>query len=222
VTEDNVKKAANEQAAEVSAGLGEGDYRIIEKERCFDGFFKIDKLTITHKLFAGGWIEPIQRELFVRGDATCLLPYDPVLDKVLLIEQFRVGACMRDTSPWLLEMIAGINEPDESPESVARREAVEEAGIEVGEMVKICDYFVSPGGTNEKVHLYCAPADVAEAGGIHGLRDEGEDIRVVVLSREDAYGLVRSGKIDNAASIMALQWLQLNYQALVAKWAPQS
>lgn len=194
------------------------DYKVLDKQRCYDGFFKIDKLTISHKLFAGGWIEPIQRELFVRDDATCLLPYDPVQDKVIMIEQFRVGVCTREASPWLLELIAGINEPGETAESVARREAVEEAGITVGELVSICDYFVSPGGSTEKVKLYCGFANVSGAGGIHGLPEEGEDIRVVVLSRVEAYDLMRQGKIDNAASIMALQWLQLNYSSLVSRW----
>jgi ADP-ribose pyrophosphatase len=203
----------------MNSRFGAEDYQVLKRERCFDGFFKIDKLTIRHRLFEGGWIESLQRELFVRDDATCLLPYDPVLDKVLLIEQFRVGACGRERSPWLLELVAGINEPGEPPESVARREAVEEAAVEVGELISICEYFVSPGGNSERVRIYCGQADLsAHEGGVHGLDEEGEDIRVHLLSRAEAYALVQNGCIDNAASIIALQWLQLNHPMLLAAW----
>lgn len=203
------------------AVFSQSDYTLVERQRCFDGFFKVDKLTLTHQCFDGGIMGPIERELFVRDDATCLLPYDPVSDRVVLLEQFRVGVCTRDASPWLLELVAGINEPGETPESVARREAVEEAGIELGAIEKICEYFVSPGGSSEKVSLFCGQVNAAEARGVHGLKDEGEDIRVLTLSREEAYALVVSGEIDNAASIMALQWLQLNYRSLSESWLAQ-
>mgnify|MGYP000380336880 FL=1 len=195
------------------------DVKALSKDRVFDGFFKIDRYRLSHRLFKGGWSEELQRELFVREDATCVLPYDPVTDQVVLLEQFRVGALDHRQSPWLLELVAGINDEGETPETVARREGLEEAGIELGELKPICQYLVSPGGTNEKIHLYCGQVDASTAHGVHGLEHEGEDIKVHVVQAHEAFELVASGRINNAASIIALQWLQLNHDILRAEWS---
>ena len=194
------------------------DVKALSKDRVFDGFFKIDRYRLSHRLFKGGWSEELQRELFVREDATCVLPYDPVTDQVVLLEQFRVGALDHRQSPWLLEVVAGINDEGETPETVARREGLEEAGIELGELKPICQYLVSPGGTNEKIHLYCGQVDASTAHGVHGLEHEGEDIKVHVVHAREAFEYVASGKINNAASIVALQWLQLNHDILREDW----
>lgn len=194
------------------------DVKALSKDRVFDGFFKIDRYRLSHRLFKGGWSEELQRELFVREDATCVLPYDPVTDQVVLLEQFRIGALDHHQSPWLLELVAGINDEGETPETVARREGLEEAGIELGELKPICQYLVSPGGTNEKIHLYCGQVDASTAHGVHGLEHEGEDIKVHVVQAREAFEYVASGKINNAASIIALQWLQLNHDILREYW----
>ncbi len=199
--------------------FGQDDVKLISKERCFNGFFKIDRYHLSHRLFEGGWLDNLTRELFVRGDAACVLPYDAITDQVVLLEQFRVGALDHDQSPWLLELVAGMIEGGEDPESVARREGREEADIEMGELKHICDYLVSPGGTNEKIHLYCGRVDASIAGGVHGLEHEGEDIKVHVVQAETAFEFVRSGKINNAASIIALQWLQLNHDKVRTEWS---
>lgn len=195
------------------------DVRLIEKERCYDGFFKIDRYRLSHRLFEGGWSRELQRELFVRGDATCVLPFDPATGQVVLLEQFRVGALGHLQTPWLMELVAGINDDGESPETVARREGKEEANIDLGALMHICDYLVSPGGTNEKIHLYCGQVDASTAQGVHGLEQEGEDIRVHVVQAEQAFEWVKTGRINNAASIIALQWLQLNYDKVRAEWS---
>lgn len=205
--------------SDIKQQFAASDVKVLSQDRVFDGFFKIDRYRLSHRLFKGGWSDPLQRELFVRDDATCVLPYDAVTDEVVLLEQFRVGALGRNQTPWLLELVAGINDEGETPETVARREGVEEAGITMGELKPICQYLVSPGGTNEKIHLYCGQVEASSAQGIHGLDHEGEDIKVHVVKAQKAFEYVASGKINNAASIIALQWLQLNHDILRSEWS---
>ena len=192
------------------------DVDVIAQEPLYQGFFKMVKYRFRHRLFAGGWSEPLDREMFERGHAAAMLPYDPVTDQVVLVEQFRVGAMAADCSPWQLEIVAGIIEPGEQADDVVRRESVEEAGLEVGQLHKITRYLSSSGGCSETLDIFVGEVDSTKAEGIHGLIEEGEDIKVHVVSREDAYRWVESGKIENAASIIALQWLQLNYTRLQA------
>lgn len=160
----------------------------------------------------------MRREIFERGHAAVLLPYDPVRDEIVLIEQIRIAAYDTSDTPWLLELVAGMIEEGETVEDVARREAVEEAGLEVGRTKTFMSYLASPGGTSERLSLLVGEVDATQAKGIHGLVDENEDIRVHVVSREQAYQWVEEGKIDNAASVIALQWLQLHYEALRKEW----
>lgn len=202
----------------MSDTFSQADVEVVEREECFRGFYKLDRLHLRHRLFAGGMGKLINRELFVRHDAVCVLPYDPRRDEVVLIEQFRVGALDKSATPWLLELVAGLIDKDEQPEEVARREAVEEAGLTLGALWPVCAYYPSPGGSDERVHLFVGRCDSVGAGGIHGLEEEGEDIRVHVLPFEDALARVRDGRIDNAASIMALQWLALNRDEVRGLW----
>ncbi|UPQ88445.1 ADP-ribose diphosphatase [Vibrio sinaloensis] len=193
------------------------DVEIISKETLFQGFFSMVKYRFKHKLFAGGWSAEIEREMFERGHAAALLPYDPVTDQVVIIEQIRVGA-LEHSSPWQLEIVAGMIEPDEEAEQVVRREAVEEAGIEIGQIEKVTSYYPSSGGCSELLDVYVGQVDASTAHGVHGLDYEGEDIRVHVISRQQAYQWVVDGRFENGASIIALQWLELNQQRLKKQW----
>ncbi|MGY3568769.1 ADP-ribose diphosphatase [Vibrio paucivorans] len=193
------------------------DVEIISKETLFKGFFKMVKYRFKHRLFAGGWSSAIDREMFERGHAAAILPYDPVRDEVVIIEQIRVGA-LEHRSPWQLEIVAGIIDPGESAEDVVRRESIEEAGVEVGRIGKITSYYPSSGGCSEMLDVFVGEVDASTAQGIHGLDYEGEDIRVAVMSREEAYQQVKNGKIENGATIIALQWLELNYLELREQW----
>ncbi len=197
---------------------GPDDVEIVEREQCFSGFYRLDRLQLRHRLFSGAMGRQLERELFVRHDAVCVLPYDPRRDEVVLIEQFRVGAVGKVANPWLIELVAGLIDKDEQPEEVARREAIEEAGLEVGELWPVTTYFPSPGGSTERVHLYVGRCDSSNAGGVFGLDEEGEDIRVHVWSLQQALQTVRDGGIDNAASIIALQWLALNRDEIRGAW----
>lgn len=186
------------------------DVKIIKKERLYKGFFECNKYTIQHKLFSGGWSENIYREFFERGHAAAILPYDPITDSVVLIEQFRFGAMQSKQSPWLLELVAGILEKGETSQALIKREAQEEAGLNILASQFICNYLVSPGGTTEQLDIFIGKVDASKAGGLHGLAEEGEDIRVHVFPRQLAYQWIAQGKINNAATIIALQWLELN------------
>jgi len=197
---------------------GKNDVEIIARETLYSGFFSIDLYRFRHRLFNGEMSGEVRREIFERGHAAVLLPFDPVRDEVVLVEQIRIAAYDASESPWLMEMVAGMIEEGESPEDVARREAVEEAGLDVRRVKYMLSYLASPGGTSERLTILVGEVDASTAQGIHGLADENEDIRVHVVSREQAYQWVEEGKIDNAASVIALQWLQLHYQALRNEW----
>jgi len=191
----------------------ERDVRLEQDEPLYNGFFRLHRLTLSHPRFEGGRVR-IQREILDRGDAVCVLLYDPQADAVVLVEQFRAGALGKTESPWLLELVAGIVEPGESVEDVARRESVEEAGVELGPVFPITGYLPSPGGCDEWIDLVCALVDSRGVGGVHGLETEGEDIRVHVIGVQDAFALVRENRLRNAAAIIALQWLELNHGRL--------
>ncbi len=204
--------------SESSASFGQADVEILSTVTCYDGFLKLEKLELRHRLFAGGWCAPLHREILVKDAAVGVLLYDPDLDKVVLIRQFRVGALGSSQNPWLLELVAGMVGPGELAQEVAIREAIEESACTPTELIKIYDYFNSPGTSNEKLTLFCGRVDASAAGGIHGLAEENEDIEVVVLSTREAEQALASGAIDNAMTIMAIQWLQLNKTAVLQTW----
>ncbi len=188
------------------------------KKRSIVVFFKMTEYQFKHRLFRGGWSETVRREVFERGHAAVLLPYDPVRDEVVLIEQIRITAIESSDTPWLLEVIAGMIEAGEEAEQVVRREAVEEAGIEVKRCQPALSYLSSPGGTTERMNIFVGEVDASTASGVHGLEGEHEDIRVLVVSREQAYQWVEEGVIDNAASVIAIQWLALHHEKLRKEW----
>ena len=198
--------------------FAKNDVEIIARETLYSGFFSMELYRFRHRLFNGEMSGEIKREIFERGHAAVLLPFDPVREEVVLVEQIRIAAYDVSESPWLLEMVAGMIEEGESVEDVARREALEEAGLVVGRTKPVLSYLASPGGTSERLSIMVGEVDATTAEGIHGLADENEDIRVHVVSREQAYQWVEEGKIDNAASVIALQWLQLHYQTLRNEW----
>ncbi|CDG22646.1 ADP-ribose pyrophosphatase [Xenorhabdus poinarii G6] len=194
------------------------DVEVISQKNLYHGFFKMTEYQFRHRLFQGGWSETITREVFERGHAGVLLPYDPVRDEVVLIEQIRIPAIETSHTPWLLEVIAGMIEAGENAEQVVRREAMEEAGIEVKRCLPALSYLSSPGGTTERMTIFVGEVDASTASGVHGLAGEQEDIRVLVVSRNQAYQWVEAGVIDNAASVIAIQWLALHHEKIKKAW----
>lgn len=199
-------------------GVTRTDVEIFEKTICFEGFFRLERYCLRHRLFNGDWSRPIVRELFERGHAAAVLPYDPVRDEIILIEQFRAGALSAKDGPWLLEIVAGMIEPAETAEQVIKRESIEEAGCVITDLIPLYHYFVSPGGTTEHLALFCGRVNATDAGGLHGAIDEDEDIKVHVISFNSALTLLMTGKINSASAIIALQWLILNREYVRTRW----
>nr|WP_269822831.1 ADP-ribose diphosphatase [Rheinheimera faecalis] len=195
------------------------DVKILDQNTVFQGFFRIDSYKVRHKLFNGGWSAEVKRELFERGHAVIVLPYDVKNDSLVLIEQFRIGALQNPNGPWLLEAIAGMIETGETVEQVAQRESEEEAGLKLTEFWPMLSYQSSPGGSTERIYLVLARLKDKVDIGVYGLASEQEDIKVHSLSRQAAMQLLQAGKIDNAATVIALQWLTLNLDEVRKSWA---
>ncbi len=189
------------------------------RETLFQGYFRIDRLHLTHDRFDGGIMPRFTREVLERGHAAAVLPYDPLTDHVLLIEQFRPGPVLtQDSQPWLIEIIAGIIDAGESPEQVAAREAQEEAGCVLEELLHVQECYVSPGCNSEFCTIYVGRANLDGAGGTFGLSNEHEDIRTHVLHLDEAIEWLELGRIRTAPAIIALQWLARHRKTLRGRW----
>ena len=197
-------------------------YQIIENQPVYEGFLKIHRYCVKHDLFAGGTSAELVRERLEALRASSVLLYDPILDRVVLVEQFRIGALEQPDNPWLVETVGGYVGANEAPEEVARREAVEEANCEIRQLEPICTFMVSPGISVDRIHLFCGQVDASRAGGVHGLDHEGEDIRVLVMDADAAIGELYQGRMNSTSVIIALQWLALNKDALRRRWSETS
>lgn len=196
-------------------------YALVEvasRETVFQNYFRIDRWRLRHRKFDGGWSEVMTREVFERGQAVAVVLYDPSRDALVLIEQFRVGPFAAHATgqvcepqgPWMLEIVAGIVDPGETAEQVARREAEEEAGCQVADIEFLFRIFASPGGTTETISVFFARVAAPETGAVHGLDHEHEDIRVLVLRPEEVYALIDEGRITNGPCLAALLWFRVN------------
>jgi ADP-ribose pyrophosphatase len=194
------------------------DVEIVDQSTVFQGFFTINTYKFRHRLYKGGWSEVVTREMFERGHAVVVLPYNAKTDEIVLIEQIRLGALPSSATPWLLEAVAGMIGEGESHEEVARREAMEEAGLELGKLWPILSYLSSPGGTTERIHLFLGELTHPVTTGIFGLAEEHEDIKVHQVPLAKAQQMLAAGLIDNAATVIALQWLALHHSEVQAKW----
>jgi len=191
---------------------------LVEKQAAFSGYFRIDRFRLRFPLYEGGMSREVVREVLERGRVAAVLLVDPDRDCVVLIEQFRPGPYAAGDQPWLIEAVAGVIEGAESAEEMVRREAREEANCEITDLFPVMRFFTSPGASTESVALFCGRVDSTNAGGVHGLEEEGEDIRVMVVSVSEALSLLREGKIVNAKTIIALQWLAGNYDKVKRRW----
>ncbi len=180
------------------------DYRILDRHTVYDGFFNMQRIRVEHEAFDGGSIR-VERECMERGDAVVVVLYDPRQDKVLLIEQFRIGPTMRQDHPWLIEVVAGMLHAGEDPLDCARRECIEEAGYAPEILVPIGSFYVSPGGTSERLFLYLGEVDAGQPAGTGGgLAGEHEDIRAFWVPRQEALAMVRDGRINSSGPMLAL------------------
>lgn len=197
--------------------FGAADVERVETEELHQGFFRLEKRQLRHRLFNGGWSDVITREVHVRRDAVGVLLYDVERDSVILVEQIRAGALNDAVSPWKLEPVAGLVESGEDPADVARREAIEEAGCAIQELIELHTYYPSPGACDEQVTLFCGLVDSHGLGGVHGLDEENEDILVHVIPFSRAWELLEAGRLDNAMCLIAFYWLARERASLRAR-----
>ena len=191
---------------------------LVDHVVAFEGYFKVGRYFFRHSLFQGGQSPIIRREVFERGHAAAVLPYDPLRDEVVLIRQFRAGSYVAGRHPWGWETVAGIIEEGETPEDVVRRESVEEAGLAIGDVIAIHNVIASPGAMSETCALFVGRTDTTNAGGVFGLESEGEDILVRVVPFTEARAMLDRGEIDNATAVIALQWLALHRDEVRNRW----
>ncbi len=197
---------------------GEERVELVERTVPFQGYFRVARYVFRHGLYQGGLSGRVQREVFERGQATAVLPYDPHRDEVVLIRQFRPGTYVAGRHPWSWEIVAGIIEDGEQPADVARREAVEEAGLRIDDLVFMHSVMLSPGACSESCTLFLGRADTRGAGGIFGLEAENENILVKAMPFSDLRGLLERDEVDNAIGVMALQWLLLHRDDIRNRW----
>ena len=186
------------------------DIEVIARRQPYASFFAVEEYDLRFRRFDGAMSPVVSRAVFISGDAVTVLPYDPVRDRVLLIEQFRAAVLARgDDQPWLLEVIAGRVDPGETPQEAARREAVEEAGLALGELLEVAGYYPSPGAKAEYLYSYVALTDLPDGtAGTFGLATEAENIRGHLISFDQLMALVRSGEAANAPLILTALWLE--------------
>jgi ADP-ribose pyrophosphatase len=192
---------------------------LVRSEVAFQGYFKVVRYFFRHGLYQGGQSGMISREVFERGQSGAVLPYDPRRDEVVLIRQFRAGSYAAGRHPWTWETVAGTIEAGESADVMVRREAVEEAGLTVTDLLPITSMMLTPGACSEACRIFLGRVDTTTAGGIHGLRSEDEDILVQVLPFGEAYAMVERNEMDNAVGIVALQWLALHHDEVRTRWS---
>lgn len=210
-----VRGAARVRAAAAApAGLrrnaGPPDVTPLARREPYAFFFSVEEHDLRFRRFDGSLSPQVTRAAFISGDAVTVLPYDPLRDRVLLIEQFRAGPFARgDHQPWQLEAIAGRIDPGETAEEAARREAVEEANLSLGALLPVAGYYPSPGICAEFLYSYVALCDLPDdAAGVFGVEGEAEDIRGHLIGFDDLMALVATGEAGNAPLLLSALWLQ--------------
>lgn len=203
-------RAQAERGAPDAPGPAEPDrVRIEARATPYARYFAVEELLLRHRLHLGGWSDPLLRAVFVSGDAVVVLPWDPVRDRVLLVDQLRAGPVARgDAQPWLYEPVAGRIDPGETPESTARREAMEEAGVTLGALFPVPGHYPSPGIIAEFIYGFVGVADLPDdAATVSGLDAEGEDIRGHLVDRAELTRMALDGRIVNGPLLILALWL---------------
>ena len=187
-------------------------FKIIDKKNLYDGFFKMNEVTLKYRKYDGNWSNNIKRELFGGAQVAAVLPYDPISKEIILIQQFRPGTISKDIDHYLDEIVAGIIDEGESPEIAAKRECLEETGCEVKRLIPIQGYFPAPGSSESFYHLFVGKVIAPEKEIIKGLETENEDILVKSYSYEEVRKKIEKKEILNGVTLVALQWFFLNIE----------
>ena len=195
------------------------DVKLAREEILHTGYFQMVRLHFQHRLFNGGWSNPLEREIVLHGPVVGIIPYDPVRNSVVLIEQFRNGKfAAADPQPWSVSIAAGVVDTGECPLDTARRETFEETGCTVGRLEKALTFYSQPGGSSQHVTLFCGEVSSDGADGLHGVEEEGEDIRVFSVPFSQTQDMIDSNQFDNSVSIIGLQWLARHGDRLRREW----
>lgn len=179
-------------------------------------FFRLSQMRLRNRRFDGADSGELPREVLVGADAALVLPYDPVRDRILLVEQFRAGPARRgDANPWTLEPVAGIVDADETPEDAARRETVEEARLTLRDLRQMFAVYASPGSTTDHFYCFLGLADLPDGHATTGgLAEEGEDLRLHVIPFARAMELLDAGEVNAGPLAAMLLWLDRARPAL--------
>ena len=194
------------------------DVEILEESVLSEHFFTLKQYKVKHSSFLEGDCSAVVRERLEGKTAVSILLFDPRKDAIVCVEQFRIGLMGVADHSWSIETVSGFCDiAHEQPHEVAAREVVEEAGCELQDLIKVGEFFVSPGSSTERITVFVGCVGSAKVSGVHGLAHEGEEIRPLVISREAA--MIQLFKELNSTSIIiALQWLQLNLDELNQRW----
>ncbi len=199
--------------------MADKKFSILLREVLFQGYFRMDRLHVQHERFDGTQSDIFTREIYHRTpNVAGVLLFDPQHDKVVLVEQFRIAPADAGQNPWMTEIVLGMVDANETPEQAARREAMEEAGCEVTDIHPIANFYSSPGGTSEHIHLFAGRIIAPAEGGVFGLAHEHEDIRVHVLDAHRAISLLYNNKIQDAQTLVAMQWFAMHHTDLRSRW----
>ncbi len=185
-------------------------FKIINKKNIYSGFFTMNEITLKYLKYDGSWSNSVKRELFSGAQVAAVLPYDPVKKEIVLIKQFRPGTISKDVDNYLEEIVAGIIDPGESPETAAKRECLEETGCEVKKLIPIQNYFPAPGSSESFYHLFLAEIETFDGEKIMGLKTENEDILAKSYNIDDIKRKLHNKEILNGLALIALQWFFLN------------
>ena len=188
----------------------ESKFKIINKKNIHNGFFKMNEITLKYRKYDGSWSNKIKRELFGGAQVSAVLPYDPLKKEIILIQQFRPGTISKNFDNYLNEIVAGIIDPGEKPETTAKRECMEETGCKVKKLIPIQGYFPAPGSSESFYHLFLAEIETFVGQRILGLKTENEDILVKRYKISEIKKMLQNKQILNGLTLIALQWFFLN------------
>ena len=186
------------------------NFKVTNKKNLYDGFFKMNEVSLKYKKYDGSWSNEIKRELFSGAQVSAVLPYDPIKKEIVLIQQFRPGTISRNTNNYLKEIVAGIIDPGESPEIAAKRECLEETGYKIKKLTSIQGYYPAPGSSESFYHLFLGEIDSKNEKKIMGLDTENEDILVESFNINQVKKMMQNGELINGLSLIAIQWFFLN------------
>ena len=185
-------------------------FKILSKKNLYDGFFKMNEVKIKYRKYDGNWSNEVTRELFGGAQVSAVLPYDPIKNEIILLQQFRAGTISKKYDNYLFEIVAGIIDKGETPEQAAIRECLEETGCHVKKLTPIQSYFPAPGSSESFYHLFLGEIKTFEGTRIMGIESENEDIKVESFDVDEVKEKLNNKEILNGLTLIALQWFFLN------------